>query len=329
MQWGLSFRSLVDQPAWRRWTSQVAHGEDMTTFDAIKSSGVNRLANEAAASTDCGAAARMKQGFKAAELQVVELSAEGRARLEAGFGVRVVASIDDASLDCDVLVLAVKPQQLRDAVAPMAGRLASQVVVSIAAGLRLADIGRWLGGYDGLVRAMPNTPALIGAGITGLFANAAVSAVGREAADKVLSAVGSTVWVADEAQIDSVTAVSGSGPAYVFHFIECLQAAGESMGFDGATARKLAIDTVLGAARLAAASDESPAVLRERVKLVVVDYWQLVVGCPRGETEAQHLAGVAQWLADFMRRHDLVGLTAAQINRQGETRGGPLGGGRV
>ena len=207
----------------------------------------------------------LKQGFKAAELQVVELSAEGRARLEAGFGVRVVASIDDASLDCDVLVLAVKPQQLRDAVAPMAGRLASQVVVSIAAGLRLADIGRWLGGYDGLVRAMPNTPALIGAGITGLFANAAVSAAGREAADKVLSAVGSTVWVADEAQIDSVTAVSGSGPAYVFHFIECLQAAGESMGFDGATARKLAIDTVLGAARLAAASAESPAVLRERV----------------------------------------------------------------
>ncbi|MBL8453987.1 MAG: pyrroline-5-carboxylate reductase, partial [Zoogloea sp.] len=139
------------------------------------------------------------------------------------------------------------------------------VVVSIAAGLRLVDIGRWLGGYGNLVRAMPNTPALIGAGITGLFASAGVDEAGRTAAERVLAAVGSTVWVADEAQIDGVTAISGSGPAYVFHFIESLQAAGESIGFDADTARKLAIDTVLGAARLAAGSDESPGVLRERV----------------------------------------------------------------
>ena len=207
----------------------------------------------------------LKQGFKAADVQAIELSAEGRSKLETGFGVRAVEQVDDQALACDVLVLAVKPQQLKAAVAPMAGRLTNQVVVSIAAGLRLADIGRWLGGYDGLVRAMPNTPALIGAGITGLFANPGVSMAGREAAEQVLAAVGSTVWVDDEAKIDSVTAVSGSGPAYVFHFIECLQAAGESMGFDAATARKLGIDTVLGAAKLAAASDESPAVLRERV----------------------------------------------------------------
>lgn len=207
----------------------------------------------------------VKQGFKAAEVQAVELSAEGRTKLESLFGVRAVESLDDQALDCDVLVLAVKPQQLKAAVAPITGRLTKQVVVSIAAGLRLTDIGRWLGDYRKLVRAMPNTPALIGAGITGLFADPSVDAAGRDAAAKVLSAVGSVVWVADEAQIDGVTAVSGSGPAYVFHFIECLQAAGESLGFDADTARKLAIDTVLGAAKLAASSDESPAVLRERV----------------------------------------------------------------
>ncbi|WP_374261826.1 pyrroline-5-carboxylate reductase [Zoogloea sp.] len=207
----------------------------------------------------------VKQGFNGADVQVVELSAEGRAKLQAGFGVRAVGELDDVALACDVLVLAVKPQQLKAAVAPLAGRLGAQVVVSIAAGLRLGDIGRWLGDYRKLVRAMPNTPALIGAGITGLFADASVDAAGRAAAERVLSAVGSTVWVSDEAQIDGVTAISGSGPAYVFHFIECLQASGEALGFDAATARKLAIDTVLGAARLAAGSEESPGVLRERV----------------------------------------------------------------
>lgn len=207
----------------------------------------------------------VKQGFDAAGVQVVELTAEGRDKLASQFGVRAIDALDDQALACDVLVLAVKPQQLKAAVAPIAGRLSSQVVVSIAAGLRLADIGRWLGDYRKLVRAMPNTPALIGAGITGLFADASVDAAGRAAAEQVLAAVGSTVWVPDEAQIDGVTAISGSGPAYVFHFIECLQASGEAIGFDAATARKLAIDTVLGAAKLAAGSDESPGVLRERV----------------------------------------------------------------
>ena len=207
----------------------------------------------------------VKQGFDAAGVQVVELSAEGREKLATQFGVRAVDALDDTALACDVLVLAVKPQQLRAAVAPFAGRLGAQVVVSIAAGLRLADIGRWLGGYRTLVRAMPNTPALIGAGVTGLYADASVSAEGRAAAEQVLAAVGSTVWVPDEAQIDAVTAVSGSGPAYVFHFIECLEAAGTALGFDAATARKLALDTVLGAAKLAAGSDEPPSVLRERV----------------------------------------------------------------
>jgi pyrroline-5-carboxylate reductase len=207
----------------------------------------------------------LERGYDAADIQVVELQAEGRERLAGRFGVRAVAAADEALLDCDVLVLAVKPQQMRAALAPLAGRLGRQVVVSIAAGLRLADLSRWLGGHRRLVRVMPNTPALIGAGVSGLYADPSVDTAGRAAAERVLAAVGSTVWVADEAQMDAVTAVSGSGPAYVFHFIEALEAAGASLGFDAATARRLAIDTVLGAAQLAAGSDEAPGVLRERV----------------------------------------------------------------
>lgn len=207
----------------------------------------------------------LKRGFKATDVQVVELSGEGRARLAADFGVRAIEAIDDAALACDVLVLAVKPQQLRAAVAPIAGRLDRQLVVSIAAGLRLADIGRWLGGHGKLVRCMPNTPALIGAGITGLFADASVDAAGRAAAEEVLAAVGSTVWVQDEAQIDGVTAISGSGPAYVFLFIEAMQQAAMELGFTPKQARQLSIETTLGAARLAAQSEEPASILRERV----------------------------------------------------------------
>ncbi|ATE62346.1 pyrroline-5-carboxylate reductase [Thauera sinica] len=211
----------------------------------------------------------VERGFAAAGLQVVDLGAETRQRLAARFGVRTVESFDDAALACDAIVLAVKPQQMRAALAQLAGRLSGQLVISIAAGLRIADIARWLGAggapYARIVRCMPNTPALIGAGVTGLYADPSVDAAGREAAARILSAVGSVVWGADEAAIDGVTAVSGSGPAYVFHFIEALEAAGRSFGFDEQTARRLALDTVTGAARLAAASDEPPGVLRERV----------------------------------------------------------------
>lgn len=211
----------------------------------------------------------LERGFAASDLQVIELSAEGRARLAQQFGVRVVEQADAQALACDVIVLAVKPQQMKAALAPLAGRLATQLVISIAAGLRLADLARWLGGagqpYSRLVRCMPNTPALIGAGITGLYADPAVDQAGRAAAARILEAVGSTVWVTDEGQIDAVTAVSGSGPAYLFHFIEALEAAGRSLGFDEASARQLALDTTLGAARLAAGSADSPAVLRHKV----------------------------------------------------------------
>jgi pyrroline-5-carboxylate reductase len=206
-----------------------------------------------------------KQGFSAAGIEVVEPQPAARERLTATFGVRCAESVDAAALNCEVVVLAVKPQQLRQAVEPLKGRLTGQLVVSIAAGLSLRDIGRWLGGYRRLVRCMPNTPALIGAGITGLFADASVDHEGRETADKILRAVGRTVWIADEAEMDAVTAISGSGPAYVFYFIEAIEEAARNMGFAADVAHILAIETFLGAARLAESSTDPVAILRQRV----------------------------------------------------------------
>jgi pyrroline-5-carboxylate reductase len=205
------------------------------------------------------------QGFAAADMQVVEPVAEARERLAATYGVRCTAAADAAVLDCDALVLAVKPQVMKEALAPLAGRLTNQLVISIAAGLRLADIGRWLGNYRRLVRTMPNTPALVGAGITGLYADPSVDAAGRDAAGRVLGAVGSTLWIDDEARMDAVTAVSGSGPAYVFYFIEALETAARKLGFGDADARRLAVETFVGAAKLAANSPDPVAVLRQRV----------------------------------------------------------------
>jgi pyrroline-5-carboxylate reductase len=206
-----------------------------------------------------------KQGYSAAGMQVVDPVEETRTRLTDDFGVRCTPAIDAAALNCEVLVLAVKPQLMKEAVAPAAGKLKDQLVISIAAGLQLKDIGRWLGGYGNLVRSMPNTPALIGAGITGLCAGPAVDHEGRATAEKVLKAVGRTLWIEDEALMDVITAVSGSGPAYVLYFIEALQNSGTALGLPPETARLLAIETFLGAAKLAEASNEPVDDLRMRV----------------------------------------------------------------
>lgn len=206
-----------------------------------------------------------RQGFPAAGIQVVEPFTESRDTLAERFGVRCTAAVDAAALDCQVLVLAVKPQQMREAVAPLVGKLSAQLVVSIAAGLRLADISRWLGGHRHVVRTMPNTPALIGAGITGLCADPGVNQDGRDNAENLMRAVGNTFWVHDEKQMDAVTAVSGSGPAYVFYFIEAMEAAALKLGFDAPTARQLSVETFIGAARLAEQSSEPIATLRQRV----------------------------------------------------------------
>lgn len=207
----------------------------------------------------------LNTGFPAQEISVIEINPEGRQHLEKTYGIRCFAEPSVEALHCDVLLLAVKPQQMRQACAPLHGHLQQQLVISIAAGLRLADLSRWLGGHDRLVRAMPNTPALIGAGVTGLFALPTVSEAERLGAERILQAVGSTLWVHDEAHIDAVTAISGSGPAYAFLFIEALEQAAAELGFSPAQARQLAIETTLGAAKLAAQSDEAASVLRERV----------------------------------------------------------------
>ncbi|HMW16302.1 MAG TPA: pyrroline-5-carboxylate reductase [Accumulibacter sp.] len=207
----------------------------------------------------------LKTGFAASDIAVIELGAQGRAKLRLVYGVRCYETPTAAALDCDALLLSVKPQQMREACATLPELLRQQLVISIAAGLRLADLSRWLGDYTKIVRAMPNTPALIGAGITGLCAMPAVSMAERLGAERILQAVGSTLWIAEEDQMDAVTAVSGSGPAYVFLFIEALQQGARELGLSPVQARQLSIDTVLGAARLAAQSDEAAAVLRERV----------------------------------------------------------------
>lgn len=198
-------------------------------------------------------------------IHVVDPNADALARLAQQYGASTAAAIGAGVLDSDVIVLAVKPQQMREVAATLAPQLKHQLVLSIAAGIRSSDLSRWLGGYDAIVRTMPNTPALIGMGVTGMAAQLGVNAAQREAADAVMRAVGKTVWLDDEGQIDAVTAVSGSGPAYVFFFLEAMQEAARAMGLNAEQGRELALATFTGAAQLAAQSEESVEVLRQRV----------------------------------------------------------------
>jgi pyrroline-5-carboxylate reductase len=201
------------------------------------------------------------------DVLVVDPNAEALQRLNGRYGVQVAPTIGAAVAACELVVLAVKPQQMRDVATALRAVLgqARPLVLSIAAGIRGTDLARWLGGYDAIVRSMPNTPALIGMGITGMVAMPGVSDTQKAAADSVMRAVGQTVWLDDEAQIDPVTAVSGSGPAYVFYFIEAMQQAALELGLSAQQGRELALATFTGAAQLAAQSDESVEVLRQRV----------------------------------------------------------------
>ncbi|HTH45447.1 MAG TPA: pyrroline-5-carboxylate reductase [Oxalicibacterium sp.] len=200
----------------------------------------------------------------AANIHVIDINADALARLQQ-FGVTTSKDIDATVADCDVIVLAVKPQQMKEIVAQLRPHIGTQLLLSIAAGIRAADLSRWLGGHNAIVRTMPNTPALIGKGVTGMVATAGVSVAQRDTADAILRAVGETVWLNDEALIDPVTAVSGSGPAYVFYFLEAMQQAAQEMGLSAEQGKALAVSTFVGAAQLAAQSDEPIATLRERV----------------------------------------------------------------
>lgn len=206
----------------------------------------------------------LKRDFSAAQLRVVEINAGNRAKLQAEFGVQAMAELDSGVAGSAVIVLAVKPQQLREVAMQLAPLLSGQLLISIAAGIRAADLARWLGTQN-VVRAMPNTPALIQSGVSGLYALREVSPAHREIAENILNAVGSTLWLEQEEMMDAVTAISGSGPAYVFYFIEAMQQAARELGFNDADARRLALDTFLGASKLAAASAEDVSALRARV----------------------------------------------------------------
>jgi len=207
----------------------------------------------------------LQRGFAAANFLVIDISDAARQQLEQKFSVGTRASLGAVPLQTDVVVLAVKPQQLREAAQTLKPLLANQLVLTIAAGVRVSDLSRWLGGYSRIARAMPNTPALVLAGVTGLYATAQVDTRQRQQACDILGAVGNVVWVEDEQQLDAVTAISGSGPAYVFYFIEAMDQAAQDLGLSAAQARALVIDTFVGAAKLAALSEEPAAVLRTRV----------------------------------------------------------------
>ena len=207
----------------------------------------------------------LQQGWQADAMRVVEVDAAARARLERELGVKAFADIGPALAGSGCVVLAVKPQQMREVAQALRGALGSQLVITIAAGIRSRDLSRWLGDYQRIVRVMPNTPALVLAGVSGLYAMPGVSAADRSQAEKILGAVGATLWLEREEQLDAVTAVSGSGPAYVFYFIEALQQAAADLGFSADEARRLALDTFAGAVKLAAGSSEDAAELRARV----------------------------------------------------------------
>jgi pyrroline-5-carboxylate reductase len=212
----------------------------------------------------------LARGAEPVEFHVVEPSADARARIVARHAGVVVhdACARDAVAGAELVVFAVKPQHMREAARALGAQIPAghePVVLSIAAGTRIADLARWLGGYRRLVRAMPNTPALIGKGISALYATPDVDAPARKLAAAVVEAAGEVIWVDAEAMLDAVTGVSGSGPAYVFYFVEALERAARELGFDARDARRLAYATFSGAIALAQASSEEPATLRAQV----------------------------------------------------------------
>ena len=211
--------------------------------------------------------ALVARGVPSPDLRIVEPAAAQRERLAARFpGLRIHDATGAPAVDgADIVVLAVKPQQMREAARALAPFVVDvPAVLTIAAGVRCADLARWLGGYARIVRAMPNTPALVGAGISGLFATAEAKSVARIAGD-VLEACGEVVWCDDERDLDAVNAVSGNGPAYVFYFLESLEQAAVELGLPAGEARRLAYATFDGSVRLARASSENPATLRANV----------------------------------------------------------------
>ena len=206
----------------------------------------------------------LRQGLAAEKIAVVEPFAAARARLLEQYGVHAKEQADATLGSADLVVWAVKPQSFREAAQQAGAHVVAALHLSVAAGIRSDSIAAWLGS-ERVVRAMPNTPALVGKGISGLFARSAVTPADRALVQAVIATTGEHLWVQQEAQLDAVTALSGSGPAYVFYFLEAMVQAGAAMGLPPGQARQLAIATFAGAAELARQSDEPLELLRERV----------------------------------------------------------------
>jgi pyrroline-5-carboxylate reductase len=209
----------------------------------------------------------VRNGAVADGISVSEPNAESRAALARDFGVHVYATNADAACEAEVLLLAVKPQVMKTVCTGLReiAQVRRALIVSIAAGIRIDQLDAWLGSGMGIVRCMPNTPALIGAGATGMCANARTSVAQREIVQSILSATGSVAWIEDEALMDTVTALSGSGPAYFFLLVEALVDAAVAQGLPRDTATALATQTCLGASRMLREDGVPPAELRRRV----------------------------------------------------------------
>ncbi len=209
--------------------------------------------------------AGLKQsGFDTSNIMVLDLDIQKRAELALNFNVQITDTYAEVN-NADVIVLAVKPQQLKAVCTQLKSVLQSELVISIAAGVRSKDISRWLNNYLTIVRVMPNTPAQIQAGVSALYAMPAVSELQKNQANTILAAAGKTLWLTEEVDMDAVTAISGSGPAYVFYFIEALQEAGVALGLSTEAAKMLALQTFAGASLLATQSADDVKTLRAQV----------------------------------------------------------------
>ena len=206
----------------------------------------------------------VESGVAPGAILVVEPLAAQRDKLHATFRVAPQAAADASLAGSDLVVWAVKPQTFAQAAAPCAAHVGQALQLSVMAGIRSDAIAHAVGS-ERVVRAMPNTPALIGLGIAGLYARAAVSGADRERVEQLLAPTGRTLWVEREADLDAVTALSGSGPAYVFYIVEAMMQAAVGMGLSEAQGKELALATLAGASELARRSDDAPALLRERV----------------------------------------------------------------
>jgi pyrroline-5-carboxylate reductase len=206
----------------------------------------------------------IRQGLPASQIEVVEPFEPARDALRQNFGLAAQPAPTAALARAGLVVWAVKPQTFKDAAQQAAPHTRGALHLSVAAGIRSGSIAQWLG-TERIVRAMPNTPALVGLGMTGLFARPGVAAPERAQVEQVVATTGAHLWVEEESQLDAVTALSGSGPAYVFYFLEAMTQAGMDMGLSREQAHQLSVGTFVGASELARRSDEPPAVLRQRV----------------------------------------------------------------